>query len=725
MNSHSQNGVEFRVPHKVRADTFRALGALGLVPMTLAFSSSARSQDVPAANPPLANAPLANAPGGLSHLQRGRTYLAASDARAVAELRTASQESLQNLSAALAAASATVAHPEDTQAASAAALAAREATESAASAHFLWGMAADRFSRRDEAITALARALNLANAAAVKAPGEAAGDTTELQRDTSIALSGVLRAGLPMFAADDALNIIASQAHGGLWTPVRSTFALPSFDVSKASARDGGTRNSGVLSLDFLVTSGKVFPPERDAARPDQARPNSSRLTRVAPLFAGVPPNALPAALRMDRVVLGYARETAGANRGLWRQAVRVFYASPYATRNNRDDRPRAEALCLQFMRVRATTRAGLGLGNPYPADGVTTLWLSEVSALWPEDEDEPELLKNRPLKLPKINTPNSPNEKLPVEITENPLSRPWQAAATLDSAPGDILFFKVAQPRSQAGWLRQLMHEYGHVALPPFGRFETPLEPFGNGTLGETLEVLWAGQSPRAWLEGDEESTPDYGRTLQNFSATLGMHIEQNAAPALALWKRSGPLSLLKNDRTDAGLNYLNGLAVGIERTYGAPFLGKILAPLAQRAPQNGVIGKMPILGAQALFNSSAWQADVWNNESEIPVWIGGVLDVKMPTSDLIQRAPISLQNTIASGWIWVPPFCEWLKISWRGAGNVRAIGWRQNGNAPGELRLSSPAGSLQPRGSWQKLSFAVTGNIIITNAQFERHLE
>jgi hypothetical protein len=140
-------------------------------------------------------------------------------------------------------------------------------------------------------------------------------------------------------------------------------------------------------SRELLITSGKLFPAQRKAAD------GSIRLWRTPPLYDSVKPAALPAALRMDRVTLGYIREVDGPNAGLWRQVARVFYASTYLTCAIAMTAPRAESLCEQFLKAAALMRVQTGLTNPYAADGVTTIWLAETSAWWPADDEEPEWL--------------------------------------------------------------------------------------------------------------------------------------------------------------------------------------------------------------------------------------------------------------------------------------------------------------------------------------------
>ncbi|HEX8832613.1 MAG TPA: hypothetical protein VF719_00355, partial [Abditibacteriaceae bacterium] len=528
-----------------------------------------------------------------STYERGRMQLEADDAAAVDTLRLAAQESLQVLTQArnmaTSVASSQPGLREQVQ----------RARERAAQSHYYWGIAADRYARADEAITALSRAVSLANELAGSSrPGS---KKPQIARDSTSALNNALRNGLPYYSADDTLDIVARDAHGGLWKPRRVQFNLPESVVRGPAVGDVPKPGAAapVVPFDLLVTSGKLFPPEQ---RFDV--PGVSRLSRIPPLYAAVAPNALPASLKMDRMIVGYERETSGANRGLWRQSVRVFYASSYLTKENRDDRPRAEALCEQFLKVAATTRAALGMQNSYTPGGVTTLWLSEVSSWWPDDDDDPIIAAQMPSRMPPPNTPTTPKGPITTEVQSTPLTLPWRASAQLDSAPGEIMYFKMTQPRREAEWLRQTMHEYGHVALPAFNGFAPPLEPYGNGALAETLQMLWVAQNPAQWALKDVARvdakstvvTPVVSRSVDieylAFSADADKHASLNALPAFVSWKKDGPQSTLRRAGTREGLQYLSGLALYIERVYGAPTLGA-----AFRALPPATLNKAPRL--------------------------------------------------------------------------------------------------------------------------------
>lgn len=566
----------------------------------------------------------------------------------------------------------------------------REATQQASRAHLAWGQAANRFARRDQAITALARAYRLAG------PNRAG--TNLLSRDASNALSTVLREGLPQVAADDTIDTLSSLA---LWKPRRFSFDLPpgalgpSSTPAGASGAGAASTASATPRVELLITQGKVFPPESMTVGGEK--------NVVAPLYRTVSSTALPPVLRLGYMVAGYQKQASGPNAGLWKLEARVFYPHPIFTRFNRDDRPRAEALCAQFLRLRALEASAMGAVNPYGSEGVlgdmaTSLWMNEVSALWPADDDDPETAEQRGARMPKVNT-QSPVVR-PVEIVETPLSMPWVASAQVASAPGDILFFKSGQPRSEVEWLREIAHEYGHVSLAPMGRFRPPLEPFGNGYLGETLAMLWVAASPQSFdasafapPSGLSPSAPGFAPfftpsapsaqpttravslpgaasspaspTLSGASSLAGTagsgrsarpsatatatptptpidnspnavqasalaHVAREAVPALRLWSAQGPNSVLRRDGSYNGLKYLQGFCVWAERVYGAPTLGAAMRPAVQRSARSWKLnGRIMATTPDVLL--ADWETAVLlslKGSERLPLWLPGALE-------------------------------------------------------------------------------------------------
>ena len=615
-------------------------------------------------------------------LEAGRDLLDAGDPRSVETLRAAAQGALQILQNST---------PADVLNAAPASLPDDELTASlttrAAQAHLLWSIAAQKFARRDEAITALARAQRLLLAPAGRA------QNTDLERDINLRVGELMTDGLPLVAPDDVLGDIALLMHGGQWTP-RSW-----------SWNDGAGRH------DFLVTDGELFPPPPAGTR-DIA-------PRTPGLYQKLSATQLPSSLKLNKMVAGYARENSGPNQGQWRQVVRVFYASPRLTAGKRDDLPRARALAQQFLKVHALEQDEMGLSNLYAQGdreaGVTTLWLLEVSALWPNDDDDPRVIAQLGPLMPIINTGKKP---IPTQPETTALMRPWTPiAGQNDADPDEILFWKAGLNRSEAEWLRELFHEYGHVAIPPLGGFRPPLEPFANGVIGETLGMMWAAQMPESFeLRAQTVATNADGAPAMG--AEFEEHLKNYALPARAEFLAAGPNSPLADAGTAQSLRFLNGATTYLERVYGGPLLGRALQPLAERAGQTtGVAARRALLRTGDLFSSieTNWSTP-WNPDKTLPIWLPGALGVDLDAATLVNRAPYTLKaGTRAPLTLWVPPGTAELRIEGAGAGNLSTIG--PSFSAKGDV-----ARVFFGDNGWQKITLVASANATISAARFIR---
>lgn len=596
----------------------------------------------------------------------------------------------------------------------------------ASQTHYLWGVAAERFGHRDEAITALARAARFL-------PPEPSGKPDRTvphahngsSREINTAMNALLRDGLPVLASDDVLDTVASEFYGGLWQPRRF-----SMNASGPNARQPSV-DGVALNHEFLITSGRLFPPIEGGTETQK----STSLIRIPPLYRSVSAAALPAVLRLDKMIVGYERDREGSNKGLWRQAVRVFYPSSTLTAERRDDRPRAEALAAQFLKVQALARTRLGVTNLYDRDGVTTLWLAEVSALWPKDDENPAIRTQVGVLMPGVNTPLNATAP-PQEIAASPLEQPWRAAGQVEWALGDIMFFRTGHQRPESEWLRELIHEYGHVALPAFEGYQPPLEPYGNGFIGETIGMVWvAGLLDQFSNPLRENSAAPAGADTQQeeFAAEVNGHVLSHAIPALRLWNRQGPGSALRADRTATGSQYVQGLALYAERVYGPRLLGVALKPLLERSviPTNSDTRLEPVFTDSLVETLEATlQNPFLPNQNSAPVWLGGAFESPahpLSALDFAQRAPVKLRaGERVSGWLYLPPTATALRLEWQSPAPTAPRpedGWTSTPAGPslpaatGAARLTLPN-----RTGWQRLTLIAPTDLTITGSWFER---
>jgi len=133
------------------------------------------------------------------------------------------------------------------------------------------------------------------------------------------------------------------------------------------------------------------------------------------------------------------------------------------------------------------------------------------------------------------------------------------------ESHGGSIYLCAAATPRSSAEWVRQLIHEYGHVALPGIDHFAGP-EPWANGRLGEQLFAQWLARcrelgTPDAWL-----AQADLTRLMADADRCVGIFL------------REGPASALVDNPSAAGMDYYLGFANYVERAFGPRVLSRAM---------------------------------------------------------------------------------------------------------------------------------------------------
>ncbi len=281
-------------------------------------------------------------------------------------------------------------------------------------------------------------------------------------------------------------------------------------------------------------------------------------------------------------------------------------------------------------------------------------------------------------------------------------------------------------QPRHESEWLRELMHEYSHVALPPFAGFAPPLEPFGNGAVGETLGMLWAAG---LWANGTADGTasptgatgartplhPQFPRRpprpLQwphrpqrrlppRYCPSCTSITARNALPSLQFWNERGPSSPLRSQGTPDALRFLQGLTVGIERVYGARVLSAALA-LASRQQRVA-----PLRAAALLTATETVLRDALGSGEHLSIWLPGALETAPPLSrtaaGLAARAPLRLQvGQRTQGWLYVPPTAGALRIEWQVPAPENQENNVSSGDEPSGASRLNPA--LRVEGNWK----------------------
>lgn len=128
-----------------------------------------------------------------------------------------------------------------------------------------------------------------------------------------------------------------------------------------------------------------------------------------------------------------------------------------------------------------------------------------------------------------------------------------------------NLYFYDLDTSRTSIEWIREVAHEYSHLALPAIGGYDAP-EYWANGYLGERLLVRWFERGPDGavhieTLWGDFTGAPNFNRKL--------------IAPPLTLYKKIGPSPLWLARKDEIGMRYLIGQALAFDDKYGAIRLG------------------------------------------------------------------------------------------------------------------------------------------------------
>ena len=132
-----------------------------------------------------------------------------------------------------------------------------------------------------------------------------------------------------------------------------------------------------------------------------------------------------------------------------------------------------------------------------------------------------------------------------------------------------NIYFYDLSTQRSSIEWIREIVHEYSHLALPAIGGYTAP-EYWANGYLGERLIVRWMEQSTdtktaveKDW--GDFSGEPNFEDLL--------------IKPPLALYHKEGLKQAWLERADEPGMRYFIGRMLAIDDHYGSNFLGVVLS--------------------------------------------------------------------------------------------------------------------------------------------------
>jgi len=129
-------------------------------------------------------------------------------------------------------------------------------------------------------------------------------------------------------------------------------------------------------------------------------------------------------------------------------------------------------------------------------------------------------------------------------------------------TAGTSIYLYAYRKERAPEEWVREIAHEFGHLALPGVGGFTKTDDPWADGELGELLFVKWLAASKAEWLPW----------SVAGAEGIACVRREQLMAQA----KTPNPKLL---DGADAkARDHLVGLALRVEAKAGPRFLAEVL---------------------------------------------------------------------------------------------------------------------------------------------------
>ena len=380
----------------------------------------------------------------------------------------------------------------------------------------------------------------------------------------------------------------------------------------------------------FIYTYGNIKAPASDP--------------KTAPLYRNIPVSQLPAELNSTQILYIYNIPASEYYSGLATLQLKVRFSDP-------SDAALAAHLGQMMLQAKLIDDNFL---NRKPA--VLTLWLETVAADWPNSVDT---------------------------------NSPWEAAAKIDSEPNSIMVFRIREPRTDTEWMRELMHEYGHVAWPDFKTFVPPIEPNANGVLSETMEPIWFAQH----TENDDSN-----------KKIVYPLIEQTALPVLQNWLKKNPNSEMATGTSEQARQYLQGLCVYIDRVFGTKVLSDVMAKLKDHNnTAKDILDLVPEFIAQNKINSIYLPA--------------AAINATIDSTSLINKTPVSYAtNSNLDFQIYIPVETATIEIPWTGDGTI------SNKSTFGTSITNSQKLILNVKGisGWQKLRLQIDGNVTLKDATF-----
>jgi hypothetical protein len=140
-----------------------------------------------------------------------------------------------------------------------------------------------------------------------------------------------------------------------------------------------------------------------------------------------------------------------------------------------------------------------------------------------------------------------------------------------------NIYFYDIGDDRSSIEWIREIAHEYSHLAFRPVGGQYTFPEAFANGYLGERLLVRWLDRGAAGGIPSVEAAWKRTFGGYPNFERLL-------ITPAIAEYTSHGLSKAELGRRDGTGMRYMIGMMLYIDDTCGSASVGSILQSIADQ---------------------------------------------------------------------------------------------------------------------------------------------
>jgi hypothetical protein len=170
-------------------------------------------------------------------------------------------------------------------------------------------------------------------------------------------------------------------------------------------------------------------------------------------------------------------------------------------------------------------------------------------------------------------------------------MSRSASASPGGEQWRNNLYFYDIADARSSIEWIREIAHEYSHLAFPAIGGDYTDPEAWANGYIGERLLVRWLSDTDDV---GPAVVEQEWGAAFTGYSNFEAKLIE----PAVNEFVAAGLNRTDLAARDANGMRYVIGLLLWVDQTKGSRAVGDLLWNMNSADPSD-LFDSVKALGA------------------------------------------------------------------------------------------------------------------------------